>query len=31
MSTYYAEGCVRCGDLIWGALKNIETNLVCPH
>ncbi len=31
MSTYYAERCVRCGDLIWGALKNIETNLVCPH
>lgn len=29
--TYFAERCVNCGHIIWGGLKNIETNLVCPH
>lgn len=29
--TYFAERCVNCGHIILGGLKNIETNLVCPH
>lgn len=31
ISIYYAKRCVKCGVTLTEGLKNIETNLVCPH